>query len=160
MGGPDDDALRRRIEALQLDYVHSIDDGELDRWPGFFTDPCLYRVTGRDNFDAGLELGVMRFEGRDMLRDRVTSTLHTALFAPRRLCHVLSGTRIDGRDGDGITARTNVAIYQTSADGDTLLLMAAQYRDLVVAVDDRLLFREKHVVYDTIRLPDTVIFPL
>lgn len=160
MGPADQDALARRIENLQLSYVHCIDDGELDRWPDYFTDPCLYRVIARDNIDNGLELGVMRFESVAMLRDRATSTQHAAVFAPRRICHVLSGTSIEGRDAEGVRARTNVAIYQTSADGDTLLLMAAQYRDLIAEIDGGLRFREKHVVYDTLRLPDTIVFPL
>ncbi len=154
------DALARRIENLQLSYVHCIDDGELDRWPDYFTDPCLYRVIARDNIDNGLELGVMRFESVAMLRDRATATQHAAVFAPRRICHVLSGTSIEGHDANGVRARTNVAIYQTSPDGDTLLLMAAQYRDLIAEVDGGLRFREKHVVYDTLRLPDTIVFPL
>ena len=62
--------------------------------------------------------------------------------------------------GTDIHARTNVAIYQTSADGDTLLLMAAIYRDIVTETPDGLRFREKHLVYDTLRLPDSVICPL
>ncbi len=155
-----DETLQRRIESLQLAYVHCIDDGELDRWPDYFVDPCLYRVIGRDNVESGLELGIMRFESVGMLRDRATATQHAAMFAPRRICHVLSGTLIEGDDPDGVRVRTNVAIYQTSPDGDTLLLMAAQYRDLIVEIDGGLRFREKHVVYDTLRLPDTVVFPL
>ncbi len=157
---PIDDALARRIGQLQLAYVHSIDDGELDRWPDFFTETCLYRVTARDNVEKGLDLGVMRFESRAMLRDRANSTQHAAVFAPRSIRHVLGGTLIDAAGPDGISGRTNVAIYQTSADGDTLLLMAALYRDLIVEIDGRLLFREKQVIYDTIRLPDSVVYPL
>ncbi len=65
------------------------------------------------------------------------------------------------RGGDGgIRARTNVAIYHTSADDDTLLLMVAEIQDLIVEQDGILLFREKKVVYDTPRLPDSVVYPL
>ena len=155
-----DDALIRAIERLQVDYVHAIDDGELARWPDFFVDPCLYHVVGRDNFESGLPIGVMRYESVAMLRDQATATEHAAIFAPRYIRHVLGGTRLVGRDGDAVNTRTNVAIYQTSADGDTLLLMTAQYRDVIVADGDALRFREKHVVYDTLRLPDSVVYPL
>jgi 3-phenylpropionate/cinnamic acid dioxygenase small subunit len=155
-----DDSLARRIEQLQLAYVHSIDDGELGKWPDFFTETCLYRITARDNVEMGLDLGVMRFESRAMLRDRANSTQHAAVFAPRTIRHVLSGTLIDEAGPEGIRGRTNVAVYQTSADGDTLLLMAAQYHDLIVEIDGALLFREKQVVYDTIRLPDSVVYPI
>ena len=102
----------------------------------------------------------MRFESRAMLVDRATATKHAAVFAPRTVCHVLSGISIEDVSDDGIRARTNVAIYQTSADGDTLLLMAASYRDLIVEIDGGLLFKEKRVIYDTLRLPDSIVNPL
>ena len=152
--------IRHRVEQLQLDYVHTIDDGAIDRWPAFFTERCLYAIIARDNLERGQELGVMRFESRAMLVDRATATKHAAVFAPRTVCHVLGGTTIEAVDAEGIRARTNVAIYQTSADGDTLLLMAARYRDLIVEVDGALLFKEKRVIYDTLRLPDSVVNPL
>lgn len=158
--GTSEDALLRRIERLQLAYVHTIDDGNLDGWPDFFTDPCLYTIIARDNVERGQELGVMRFESVGMLRDRATATQQAAVFAPRTIRHIVGGTLLEEDGTDGIRARTNVAIYQSSADGDTLLLMAAQYRDLIIDVADTLKFREKRVVYDTLRLPDSIVYPL
>jgi len=152
--------IRHRVEQLQLGYVHTLDDGAVDCWPSFFTERCLYTIIARDNVARGQELGVMRFESRAMLVDRATATKHAAVFAPRTVCHVLSGISIEDVSDDGIRARTNVAIYQTSADGDTLLLMAASYRDLIVEIDGGLLFKEKRVIYDTLRLPDSIVNPL
>lgn len=160
VGDTDTHIIRHRLEQLQLDYVHALDNGELDLWPGFFTERCLYAIIARDNMERGQELGVMRFESRAMLMDRVNATKNAAVFAPRTQCHVLGGTSIESIDSDGIRARTNVAIYQTSADGDTLLLMAASYRDLVVDMEGALVFKEKRVIYDTLRLPDSVVNPL
>ena len=156
----DTQLTRHRVEQLQMDYVHALDNGDLDKWPLFFTERCFYAINARDNFERGRELGVMRFESRAMLVDRATATKNAAVFAPRTLCHVLSGTSLEAIDTDGIRARTNVAIYQTSADGDTLLLMAANYRDLIVEQDGALLFKEKRVIYDTLRLPDSIVNPL
>ena len=34
--------LRREAEDLLTDYTIAIDDGALERWPGYFADPCLY----------------------------------------------------------------------------------------------------------------------
>ena len=152
--------LARRIEALQVDYTHAIDDDEIERWPDFFVDPCFYHIVSRENFLAGMPIGVMRYESVAMLRDQATATLHAAVFAPRVVRHILGGTRISGRDGDGIQAHTNVVIHQTSADGDTLLLMSGQYHDTVVEADGGLRFRGKRLVYDTLRLPDSVVYPL
>ncbi len=151
--------LRRRVETLQIDYVQCIDDDELERWPELFVDPCFYHIVGRDNFEAGRPIGVMRYESVAMLRDRVTAIRHAAAFAPRTIRHILGGTRIVGEADREIRAHTNVAIYQTNADGETLLLMTARYRDVIVEADG-LRFRDKRVVYDTLLLPDSVIYPL
>lgn len=153
-------ALRQRIEALQLAYVHCIDDGALEGWPAFFTDPCLYSIIGRDNHRRGLPIGVMRCESVAMMRDRVTAMRNAAVFAPRTIRHVLGGTRPLAADGEGVRAQTNVAIYQTSAEGDTVLLTVAEYLDRIVDDGGGLRFAEKTVVYDTLRLPDSVVFPL
>lgn len=149
-----------RIERLQLDYVHRIDDGPLESWPDLFTETCLYRITSRENWESGSDLGIIRGESIGMLRDRVTATQNASVYAPRTIRHILSGTLVDRANEPEIHARTNVAIYQTSADGDTLLLMAGVYYDVVVENAERLMFREKHLVYDTLRLPDSVICPL
>ena len=53
-----DIALRSRIEALQSDYVHCIDDDRLEDWPDFFTDDGCYRVITRENHELGLPVGV------------------------------------------------------------------------------------------------------
>ena len=153
--------VRRRVETLQIDYVQCIDDDELERWPELFVDPCFYHIVARDNFEAGRPIGVMRYESVAMLRDQVTATRHAAVFAPRAIRHILGGTRIVGEADGEIRAHTSVAIYQTNADGETLLMMTAQYRDVIVeAGANELRFREKRVVYDTLQLPDSVIYPL
>ena len=153
------DAILRRIERLQLNYIESIDDGPLDNWPQFFTDKCLYTIVSRDNFNRGMELGVMRFESVGMLIDRATATQHAAVFAPRIIRHVLGPAMVDDT-GEGYRSRCNVVIYQTSPDGDTVLLMTATYNDLIVEQGGVLKFKEKRVIYDTHRIPDSIVYPL
>ena len=154
-----DDVILRRIERLQLNYIESIDDGPLDNWPQFFTEKCLYTVVSRDNFDRGMELGVMRFESVGMLTDRATATQHAAVFAPRIIRHVLGPAMVDDIR-EGYRSRCNVVIYQTSPDGDTVLLMTATYNDLIVEQAGVLKFKEKRVIYDTHRIPDSIVYPL
>ena len=154
-----DNSILRRIERLQLNYIASIDEGLLDSWPKFFTEKCLYTVVSRDNFDRGMELGVMRFESVGMLVDRATATQHAAVFAPRIIRHILGPALIDDV-GEGYRSRCNVVIYQTSPDGDTVLLMVATYADLIVELGGVLKFKEKRVIYDTHRIPDSIVYPI
>ena len=103
-----DDLVLRRIERLQLNYISSIDEGPLDNWPHFFTDKCLYTVVSRDNFDRGMELGIMRFESVGMLIDRATATQHAAVFAPRIIRHLLGPAMVDDT-GEGYRSRGSCA---------------------------------------------------
>ena len=95
-----------------------------------------------------------------MLRDRITASREASVFAPRYIKHILGGSLIGAVKDNAVSAVTNVAIYQTSADGDTLLLMAGVYRDVIDMTGDEPRFTEKQLVYDTIRLPDSVVGPL
>ena len=152
--------LKQEIEALMLEYVHAIDNLELEGWPACFTEECLYAITARENFDRGLTLAVMRCESPAMMRDRVNAIRNASVFAPRHIRHILNGSRIIAEGDDGIRAQTNFAVYQTLPDGDTILFMVGEYRDIIVRDGGTLKFREKLVIYDTIRLADAVVYPI
>ena len=52
--GPTD--LQYALESLISDYVHALDDGELERWPDFFTEDCIYKIIPRENYENDLPL--------------------------------------------------------------------------------------------------------
>jgi hypothetical protein len=69
--------------------AHALDDGQIDRWPSFFTETCVYHVTTREGHEAGLPIGIMRCVGRGMMLDRVKA-FHTAnIFEPHSYNHAL-----------------------------------------------------------------------
>jgi len=43
---------RACIDRLMAHYCSSIDNGDLDCWPGFFADDCTYRILTRADFEA------------------------------------------------------------------------------------------------------------
>ena len=59
-----DTALRKRLDDLQSDYAHTIDDGELEAWPKFFIEDAGYKIMTREPHEAGLPMGVLKFEER------------------------------------------------------------------------------------------------
>ena len=67
-----------------------LDRGEIAKWPDFFTEDAVYRVTARDNAEAGLRLDLMSCEGMGMLRDRAFAIANTEMFAPRYVQHHVS----------------------------------------------------------------------
>ena len=51
--------LRARLADLYCAYSDVLDEGELERWPGFFTADCLYKVMPRENFEQDLPIALI-----------------------------------------------------------------------------------------------------
>lgn len=155
-------ALRLDIEAFNAEYCHALDDGGLQRWPEFFTEDGFYTITGKENFDADLPVGLVYCEGKGMLKDRAFAIQNTAMFAPRYLRHHLSNTRILGEDGDIIRATTNFLLLETLQDElTTRLQQAGVYHDeFQRQPDGSLLLRRRVCVYENLLVPTALVLPV
>src|SRR5262249_29625917 len=65
--------LRARLAALYGAYDGARAEGEYERWPDFFTEACVYKITSRENSATGLPVGLIYAESRAMLTDRVSA---------------------------------------------------------------------------------------
>ena len=153
-------ALSQRIGDLYAAYCDALDDGHYDRWPGFFTDPCLYKVVPRENVERNLPIGLILCESRAMLTDRVVALRQTALFAPRVMRHMVSGLRVRAVGPDGIRLSANFLLIETLVDEPSKIFLAGTYRDLVVEEDGALRFAEKICIYDSTIVPTSLVFPI
>ena len=171
-------SLRDELEDLYAAYVDCLDNGELERWPEFFTDACLYKIIPRDNFERGLPLALMLCESKGMLQDRVEALRRTSVYAPRSLRHLVSSIRITPasppalrpsipQEGVGtrglegvIPVRANYAVFQTLVDEPTQVFNVGRYLDQLVREDGQLKFKEKLCVFDSVLVPGSLIYPL
>ena len=64
-------SIREQIEELNARYVRAIDDDRIEDWPQLFTNPCLYKITTRENYDAGLPLAIMECRSHGMMLDQI-----------------------------------------------------------------------------------------
>lgn len=151
--------LKSRIEDFLADYTHAIDDDELERWPDFFTEDALYQITNRENYDAGLPMGVMICEGRGMMADRVMALRTANIYEPHTYCHLLSRTRL-AEDGGAFTARTNFQVVRTMQDGRMELYATGKYVDRIVVADGAPLLAERRVVLESRRVDILLVFPI
>jgi anthranilate 1,2-dioxygenase small subunit len=151
--------LRAAIEEFNYDYAAALDGGDMDRWTEFFTEDAIYRVTARDNFDAGLSLSLMSCDGRGMLKDRAYAILHTEMYAPRYVKHLVSNTRVLSADGPDVCAEAYYVILETLIDEPTRILQSGKYRDRFQYEDGRLLLKERQCVYDTVLVPNCLVYP-
>jgi 3-phenylpropionate/cinnamic acid dioxygenase small subunit len=153
-------ALRDEIDALYADYAEALDDNHLERWPGLFVEDCLYKVVPRENWDRGLPVALMLCESRGMLQDRVTAARNTAVYAPRSFRHLIGQFRIKEEAPDRLRVTANYVVFQTVIDDLTRILNAGKYLDLVVRTPEGLRFKEKICVFDSVLVPNSLIYPV
>ena len=151
--------LRAEIQDLYDAYAEALDDFELERWPELFTEKCRYEAVSRENFERGLPLAAILCESRGMLEDRVAALRRTSMYAPRSVRHLTSHVRASA-EGDGFRVRANYAVLQTRVDALTEILSAGRYLDRVVRDAGRLRFQEKRVIFDSVLVPNSLVYPL
>ena len=152
--------LRLEVEAFHAAYCAALDEGRIADWPRFFTEDALYRITARENEDAGLPVGLVYCEGRAMLEDRAFALAKTEMFAPRYLLHYVTNIRILGIEDGVIAAAANYLVLQTLVDERTAIHQAGRYSDRFVRAGQRLLLRERHCVYDTLLIDNALVMPV
>jgi len=152
--------LRFELEELYADYAACLDEERFEEWPEFFTDPCIYKIVPRDNFERGLPLATWLCESKGYLVDRVTAIRKTAVYAPRYVRRFVSGIRALGWTDALLEVRANYLALETLQDELTRVFNAGQYRDQLAVEDGRLKFREKICIFDSILVPNSLIYPL
>jgi anthranilate 1,2-dioxygenase small subunit len=153
-------ALRVEIEEFHAEYCAALDEARIADWPGFFTADAVYRITARENVDAGLPVGLVYCEGMGMLRDRALAIAKTAMFAPRYLLHHVSNVRVLSAADGIVAAQANYLVLQTLVDESTTLHQAGRYYDRFGRAAGRLLLRERHCVYDTLLIDNSLVLPV
>lgn len=152
--------IKAAIEELFHDYVDCIDNDELEQWPEFFTEECLYKVISRENYARNLLTCVIYCDSKGMLKDRITAHRHANIYEAHTYKHLVSGIRVVGQEGDIYLVRANYAVFQTRQDGITEVYNVGKYVDKVMFVDGEARFKEKLAVYDTAMIPTLLVTPI
>jgi anthranilate 1,2-dioxygenase small subunit len=154
--------LRYWLELCQLQnsYVHAIDNGRLEEWPGFFTEDATYTIISKENEDRGLPAPIIHCRNQRMMRDRITALRHANIYEAHSYRHALGGIVVESADETEITAVSSYIVVNTGAAGDSVVYQSGVYRDRLVRQHGRWLFREKRIVYDTSRVQTLLATPI
>jgi 3-phenylpropionate/cinnamic acid dioxygenase small subunit len=152
--------LRLELEELYAAYCASLDEERFEDWPEFFTDDCAYKIIPRENVERGLPLATWFCEGKAGLLDRVVAIRKTMMYAPRYVRRLVTGIRIRGWEGETLGVRANYLALETLLDEPTRIFNCGEYRDRLAVVGGELRFREKLCVFDSLLVPNSVVFPL
>jgi 3-phenylpropionate/cinnamic acid dioxygenase small subunit len=152
--------LRMRLADFYCAYADALDDGELESWPDFFTENCVYKITPRENFEQNLPVALIYCESRDMLFDRVVAIRETTLYVPRLMRHLTGNIRLREIGPEGLRLTASFALFQTMVDRPSELFLCGRYHDRVVDDSGTLRFAERICVYDSTIVPTSLVFPV
>ena len=136
--------MREAIEDLLAAYAEAIDDGEIERWPGFFTEDGVYQIITREGFDARLPIGIFYCDSRGMMEDRVRALRTANIYEPHAYRHLLGRSQFERRDG-GFDVRSNFCVFRIAQDGDTVIFATGRYLDRLVDDGGALRFSTRRV---------------
>ncbi len=155
-----DSDLRQRLDDLQTDYAHAIDDDDLEAWPGFFAEDGSYKIMTRETYEAGLPMGVLYCNTRGMMSDRVLALRTANIYEPHTYCHLLSRSRYAEGEGGLITGRTNFSVTRTMQDGTMDLFTVGKYLDTFVEENGSVKFKQRLAIIESRRIDVLLVFPL
>ncbi len=153
-------ARRLELQDLYTGYAACLDSDALERWPEFFIDDCVYRITSAENYEAGLPIGLIYATSKNMLKDRVSALREANIYEPQRYRHLISGVQIEQDERDALDTVANFLVVRTMQDGAMILFAAGRYIDRVVGTDTGWRFARKIVVLDSRRIDTLLAIPL
>ena len=148
------------VTQLHADYASAVDSGDWDLWPGFFTDPCVYRLQPRENHERGFPLATLSFTSQGMLKDRVYGIRETLFHDPYYQRHVVGAPVIRRAEADRFECEANYAVFRTKLSDVSTVFNVGRYLDTVVRTPAGLKFAARLVVYDSEMIPNSIIYPL
>ena len=152
--------LRARLADLYAGYDAALDEGEYERWPDFFTEACIYKITPRENYEAGLPAAMIACESRAMLADRVVAIRETTLYAPRIIRRVMGTPSLLAVEGGEMRLAQSFSLFETMLNETSTVFLCGRCYDRVDDDGGTLKFAERICVTDATNIPLSLIFPI
>jgi anthranilate 1,2-dioxygenase small subunit len=152
--------VANQINHMQNAYARCIDSGNLEGWPDFFEESCIYKITTADNYAAGLEAGIIFANSRGMLLDRVASLREANIYERHVYRHFLGQPWIVSEDAAEARSETSFFIARIMRDGTTDVYATGRYIDVYRLNGGNPKLRERIVVCDSSRFDTLLALPL
>jgi anthranilate 1,2-dioxygenase small subunit len=154
------DTLENAIRRLFDEVADLLDQDEVERFPEYFVDDCVYQVVSRENYAEGLPQAAIYCDGIGMVRDRVIALRETQVYVPRIWRHFISGVRITAFDGADIHVRSNFMVTEAMSDADPTMFLVGQYLDVLVQEEGGLKFKQRLAIFDNHHVRRSLIVPV
>jgi anthranilate 1,2-dioxygenase small subunit len=148
------------LTRAQTAYARCIDSGNIEAWPDFFEDKCVYKITTADNYRQGLEAGLVFATSRAMLVDRITSLREANIYERHSYRHVLGQPWILSEDAETVRSETSFLVVRIMRDGTTDLYATGLYLDTYRLAGSSPKLIERIAVCDSSRFDTLLALPL
>jgi salicylate 5-hydroxylase small subunit len=148
------------LNRLYAQYAAAVDANDWDGWIALFVEDCDYRVQPRENHERGLPLATLALISRGMLRDRAYGIKETLFHDPYYQRHVTGAPLVERVEDGVIVAQANYAVFRTKLSQETTVFNVGRYLDRIRITPDGLRFEQRHCIYDSEMIPNSLIYPI
>lgn len=148
------------VSRLYADYAAAVDSEDWDRWVALFVEDCDYRVQPRENHERGMPLATLALISGGMLRDRAYGIRETLFHDPYYQRHVVGAPLIEKVEDSEIHAQANYAVFRTKLSQETTVFNVGRYLDRIRITPEGLRFAQRHCIYDSEMIPNSLIYPI
>jgi salicylate 5-hydroxylase small subunit len=148
------------LNRLYAQYAAAVDANDWDGWIALFVEDCDYRVQPRENHERGLPLATLALLSRGMLRDRAYGIKETLFHDPYYQRHVTGVPLVEKVEDGVIVAQANYAVFRTKLSQETTVFNVGRYLDRIRMTPDGLRFEQRHCIYDSEMIPNSLIYPI
>jgi 3-phenylpropionate/cinnamic acid dioxygenase small subunit len=152
---------QERLTALNAAYARCIDNDQLEQWPLFFQEHCLYLITTADNHAARMQAGIVYADTRAMLQDRVMAMRDANVYEEQRYRHIIGAPLVMEQTRDSAVVESPFMVVRIMRDGGSTVFATGRYIDRIEnCADATLKFAERVVVCDSSNIDTLLVIPL
>lgn len=152
--------VEEEIRAFNAEYAECIDADKLERWPDFFVEDCIYKVTNAENVAEGLPIGLIFANSKGMLKDRVSALREANIYEKQHYRHILSLPNILATDEGSLHVKTPFLIIRTVRKSKSEFFLSGYYDDVMVRVGERWKLAKRIAVCDSVDIDTLLAIPL
>ena len=155
--------VKSQINELQLRYISALDKKNMKEWLHTFSADGSYFCRTMEAEDRGMDISFIHDDCHDRLEDRVTfvERVWAGTFQDYQTRHFTQRITCDEVSPGVYKLVTNVSVAFTRSDtGQTELMIAGQYVDVVEADEKTASFKSKKLIIDSPSLPHYIVYPL
>lgn len=152
--------LVEQLGLLNARYAACIDEDDLENWPRFFTEHCLYKITTAENYRKKRPAGLVYADSRGMLQDRVSALREANIYEQHRYRHIIGLSLISSVGERTLQAETPFLVTRIMRTGEMSLFATGKYVDQLLIQGSGLAIEKRQVVCDSIAIDTLLAIPL